>query len=276
MKNKVKIASLLLAIVGLSGCEVNDPINDWADLGQQTAYVYWELKDAVNAGSELDFRVYYYTDGSTVESAQVWYGVNSTISRAVTCPYISYTYTETESSEVVASHLVKEFDPSTVSWDDAKSSYILDSTFPVSASWASVTWANVGGTDFTETLFQTYFPGEYETNFRAALTTQIATDYHGNMKKIVVDGFMRMTEEEYEALFTTSVDAEGKTVYNITDENKATLDGIVAGLTTPELLFDGKEYGVNYNCAYTLTARFQVTDSKGVKSNTDIKNITVN
>ena len=96
------------------------------------------------------------------------------------------------------------------------------------------------------------------------------------MKKIVVDGFMRMTEEEYEALFTTSVDAEGKTVYNITDENKATLDGIVAGLTTPELLFDGKEYGVNYNCAYTLTARFQVTDSKGVKSNTDIKNITVN
>ncbi len=276
MKNKVKIASLLLAIVGLSGCEVNDPINDWADLGQQTAYVYWELKDAVNAGSELDFRVYYYTDGSTVESAQVWYGVNSTITRAVTCPYISYTYTETESSEVVASHLVKEFDPSTVSWDDAKSSYILDSTFPVSASWASVTWANVGGTDFTETLFQTYFPGEYETNFRAALTTQIATDYHGNMKKIVVDGFMRMTEEEYEVLFTTSVDAEGKTVYNITDENKATLDGIVAGLTTPELLFDGKEYGVNYNCAYTLTARFQVTDSKGVKSNTDIKNITVN
>lgn len=276
MKNKVKIASLLLAIVGLSGCEVNDPINDWADLGQQTAYVYWELKDAVNAGSELDFRVYYYTNGSTVESAQVWYGVNSTITRAVTCPYISYTYTETESSEVVASHLVKEFDPSTVSWDDAKSSYILDSTFPVSASWASVTWANVGGTDFTETLFQTYFPGEYETNFRAALTTQIATDYHGNMKKIVVDGFMRMTEEEYEALFTTSVDAEGKTVYNITDENKATLDGIVAGLTTPELLFDGKEYGVNYNCAYTLTARFQVTDSKGVKSNTDIKNITVN
>lgn len=276
MKNKVRIASLLLAIVGLSGCEVNDPINDWADLGQQTAYVYWELKDAVNAGSELDFRVYYYTDGSTVESAQVWYGVNSTITRAVTCPYISYTYTETESSEVVASHLVKEFDPSTVSWDDAKSSYILDSTFPVSASWASVTWANVGGTDFTETLFQTYFPGEYETNFRAALTTQIATDYHGNMKKIVVDGFMRMTEEEYEALFTTSVDAEGKTVYNITDENKATLDGIVAGLTTPELLFDGKEYGVNYNCAYTLTARFQVTDSKGVKSNTDIKNITVN
>lgn len=276
MKNKVKIASLLLAIVGLSGCEVNDPINDWADLGQQTAYVYWELKDAVNAGSELDFRVYYYTDGSTVESAQVWYGVNSTITRAVTCPYISYTYTETESSEVVASHLVKEFDPSTVSWDDAKSSYILDSTFPVSASWASVTWANVGGTDFTETLFQTYFPGEYETNFRAALTTQIATDYHGNMKKIVVDGFMRMTEEEYEALFTTSTDAEGKTVYNITDENKATLDGIVAGLTTPELLFDGKEYGVNYNCAYTLTARFQVTDSKGVKSNTDIKNITVN
>lgn len=276
MKNKVKIASLLLAIVGLSGCEVNDPINDWADLGQQTAYVYWELKDAVNAGSELDFRVYYYTDGSTVESAQVWYGVNSTITRAVTCPYISYTYTETESSEVVASHLVKEFDPSTVSWDDAKSSYILDSTFPVSASWASVTWANVGGTDFTETLFQTYFPGEYETNFRAALTTQIATDYHGNMKKIVVDGFMRMTEEEYEALFTTSVNAEGKTVYNITDENKATLDGIVAGLTTPELLFDGKEYGVNYNCAYTLTARFQVTDSKGVKSNTDIKNITVN
>ena len=276
MKNKVKIASLLLAIVGLSGCEVNDPINDWADLGQQTAYVYWELKDAVNAGSELDFRVYYYTDGSTVESAQVWYGVNSTITRAVTCPYISYTYTETESSEVVASHLVKELDPSTVSWDDAKSSYILDSTFPVSASWASVTWANVGGTDFTETLFQTYFPGEYETNFRAALTTQIATDYHGNMKKIVVDGFMRMTEEEYEALFTTSVDAEGKTVYNITDENKATLDGIVAGLTTPELLFDGKEYGVNYNCAYTLTARFQVTDSKGVKSNTDIKNITVN
>lgn len=30
MKNKVKIASLLLAIAGLSGCEINDPVNDWA------------------------------------------------------------------------------------------------------------------------------------------------------------------------------------------------------------------------------------------------------
>ena len=62
----------------------------------------------------------------------------------------------------------------------------------------------------------------------------------------------------------------------ITDENKARLDGIVAALTTPELIFDGKEYGVNYNCTYTLSAKFQVSDSNGVISNTDIKNITVN
>ena len=242
MKNKVKIASLLLAIAGLSGCEINDPVNDWADLGQQTAYVYWELKDAVNAGSDLDFRVYYYADGSTIEKAQVWYGVSSTINRAVTCPYISYTYTESETDEVVASHLVKEFDPQTVSWDDAKSSYILDATFPVSSSWASVTWASVGSSDFTETLFKTYYPGDYETNFREALTTQIETDYHGNMKKIVVDGFMKMTEEEYEALFTKTTNEANEEVYEITDENKARLDGIVAALTTPELIFDGKEY----------------------------------
>ena len=276
MKNKVKIASLLLAIAGLSGYEINDPVNDWADLGQQTAYVYWELKDAVNAGSDLDFRVYYYADGSTIEKAQVWYGVSSTINRAVTCPYISYTYTESETDEVVASHLVKEFDPQTVSWDDAKSSYILDATFPVSSSWASVTWASVGSSDFTETLFKTYYPGDYETNFREALTTQIETDYHGNMKKIVVDGFMKMTEEEYEALFTKTTNEANEEVYEITDENKARLDGIVAALTTPELIFDGKEYGVNYNCTYTLSAKFQVSDSNGVISNTDIKNITVN
>ena len=239
MKNKVKIASLLLAIAGLSGCEINDPVNDWADLGQQTAYVYWELKDAVNAGSDLDFRVYYYADGSTIEKAQVWYGVSSTINRAVTCPYISYTYTESET-------------------DDAKSSYILDATFPVSSSWASVTWASVGSSDFTETLFKTYYPGDYETNFREALTTQIETDYHGNMKKIVVDGFMKMTEEEYEALFTKTTNEANEEVYEITDEN------------------NGKEYGVNYNCTYTLSAKFQVSDSNGVISNTDIKNITVN
>lgn len=276
MKNKVKIASLLLAFAGLSGCEINDPINDWADLGQQTAYVYWELKDAVSAGSELDFRVYYYADGSTIESAQVWYGVNSSISRALTCPFITYTYTETEDNEVLASHLVKDFDPATVDWDDDKASYILDSTFPVSASWASVTWANVGGSDFTEALFQTYFPAEVEANFRTALTEQIASDYHGNMKKIVVEGLMKMTEEDFEALFTTSTDDEGATVYNITDENKASLDAIVNALSTPELIFDGKEYGVNYNCAYTLSAYFQVKDSNGVSSATDIKSITVN
>ena len=35
MKNKVKIASLLLAIAGLSGCEINDPVNDWAELGAE-------------------------------------------------------------------------------------------------------------------------------------------------------------------------------------------------------------------------------------------------
>ena len=260
MKNKVKIASLLLAIAGLSGCEINDPVNDWADLGQQTAYVYWELKDAVNAGSDLDFRVYYYADGSTIEKAQVWYGVSSTINRAVTCPYISYTYTESETDEVVASHLVKEF----------------DATFPVTSSWASVTWASVGSSDFTETLFKTYYPGDYETNFREALTTQIETDYHGNMKKIVVDGFMKMTEEEYEALFTKTTNEANEEVYEITDENKARLDGIVAALTTPALIFDGKEYGVNYICTYTFIAKFQVCDSNGVISNTDIKNITVN
>ena len=259
MKNKVKIASLLLAIAGLSGCEINDPVND------------------LSAASDVYKRqVYYYADGSTIEKAQVWYGVSSTINRAVTCPYISYTYTESETDEVVASHLVKEFDPQTVSWDDAKSSYILDATFPVSSSWASVTWASVGSSDFTETLFKTYYPGDYETNFREALTTQIETDYHGNMKKIVVDGFMKMTEEEYEALFTKTTNEANEEVYEITDENKARLDGIVAALTTPELIFDGKEYGVNYNCTYTLSAKFQVNDSNGVISNTDIKNITVN
>ena len=39
MKNKVKIASLLLAIAGLSGCEINDPVNDWADLGDRKSVV---------------------------------------------------------------------------------------------------------------------------------------------------------------------------------------------------------------------------------------------
>ena len=139
-----------------------------------------------------------------------------------------------------------------------------------------MTWASVGSSDFTETLFKTYYPGDYETNFREALTTQIETDYHGNMKKIVVDGFMKMTEEEYEALFTKTTNEANEEVYEITDENKARLDGIVAALTTPELIFDGKEYGVNYNCTYTLSAKFQVNDSNGVISNTDIKNITVN
>ena len=96
------------------------------------------------------------------------------------------------------------------------------------------------------------------------------------MKKIVVEGLMKMTEEDFEALFTTSTDDEGATVYNITDENKASLDAIVNALSTPELIFDGKEYGVNYNCAYTLSAYFQVKDSNGVSSATDIKSITVN
>ena len=199
-----------------------------------------------------------------------------TFNGVVSCRYICYCYTVCETDEVVASHLVKEFDPQTVSWDDAKSSYILDATFPVYSSWASVTWTSVGSSDFTESLFKTYYPGDYETNFREALATQIETDYHGNMKKIVVDGFMKMTEEEYEALFTKTTNEANEEVYEITDENKARLDGIVAALTTPELIFDGKEYGVNYNCTYTLSAKFQVSDSNGVISNTDIKNITVN
>ena len=96
------------------------------------------------------------------------------------------------------------------------------------------------------------------------------------MIKFVVYGFMKMTEEEYEALFTKTTNEANEEVYEITDENKARLDGIVAALTTPELIFDGKEYGVNYNCTYTMSAKFQVSDSNGVISNTDIKNITVN
>ena len=143
--------------------------------------------------------------------------MSSTINRAVTCPYISYTYTESETDEVVASHLVKEFDPQTVSWDDAKSSYILDATFPVSSSWASVTWASVGSSDFTETLFKTYYPGDYGDQFPGGSNHSNRDRLPRKHEKIVVDGFMKMTEEEYEALFTKTTNEANEEVYEITD-----------------------------------------------------------
>ncbi len=130
MKNKVKIASLLLAIAGLSGCEINDPVNDWADLGQQTAYVYWELKDAVNAGSDLDFRVlllcrrqYDRESPSLVWSEQY----------DQSCRYMPihqlhlYRKRDRRSSRLAFGERVRS---SNRVVDDAKSSYILDAHFP--------------------------------------------------------------------------------------------------------------------------------------------------
>lgn len=280
MKNKFNIVLFLFTLIGFSSCEINDPVNDWAEVGQRTPYVYWELgSTTVSAGSNVSFTAYYYADGKDISSIEVWYDVNKVEAREVTCPLISYTFKIDADEQMRSAQKIKEYDLNTVAWDQEKRSYIMTTTFPVSPVLVSDSWSDVKPADFTEEKFVKLYTDTFETAFRKGLQTEIEKDYYAKMRKLVAGFSLMENIEDYDALFTQEKDPEtGKINYIIADKDKAKLDADLANVAFVDLIYNSQteSYTINYSSNFYLNAEFRAYDSAGVIGRTDNKVITVN
>ena len=280
MKNKFKIISFLFALLGFSACEIHDPVADWAELGQKTPYVTWELgSTTVSAGKNVSFTAYYYADGKDISKIGVWYDVNRLSTRAVTCPFISYTFTISADEVMRSSQQITSYDPATVEWDTFKRSYILTTTFPVSQVLVPLEWKDVKKADFTEKKFESLYTDTFETAFRKGLEAEIAKDYYANMRKLVEGLNLMENIEDYDALFSVSKDpATGKDVYTIKNEaDKLMLDQKIAAVTFTDLIYNSssESYNINYSSSFYLNAEFRAYDTDGVIGRTENKEISV-
>lgn len=280
MKNKFNIVLFVFTLIGFSSCEINDPINDWAEVGQRTPYVYWELgSTTVSAGNDVSFTAYYYADGIDISSIEVWYDVNKVETREVTCPLISYTFKIDVDQQMRSAQRIKTYDLNAVSWNQEKRSYIMTTNFPVSPVLVSESWTDVKPADFTEEKFVKLYTDTFETAFRKGLQTEIEKDYYAKMRKMV-EGFSLMENiEDYDALFTTEKDPEtGKINYIISDEDKAHLNNALAKVSFVDLIYNSQteSYVINYSSNFYLNAEFRAYDTNGVIGRTDNRVITVN
>lgn len=280
MKNKLNIVLFLFALIGFSACEINDPINDWGEVGDRTPNAYWELgSTTVTAGNDVSFTAYYYADGIDISSIEVWYDVNKLEVREVVCPFISYTFKINADEKMRSAQKIKAYDPGTVKWDQVKRSYIMTETFPVSPVLVSEGWADVKPADFTTDKFVRLYTDTFEIAFRKGLYAEVEKDYYVKMRKLV-EGLKLMEKiEDYDALFTQEKDpATGKILYIIADKDKDKLDQALAGVAFTNLIYNSQSesYSINYSSNFYLNAEFRAYDANAVIGRTDSKVITVN
>lgn len=280
MKNKLNIVLFLFALIGFSACEINDPINDWAEVGDRTSYAYWELgSTTVTAGNNVSFTVFYYADGVDISSIEVWYDVNKLEAREVICPFISYTFKINADEQMRTAQKIIAYDPDTVKWDETKRSYILKAAFPVSPALVPDAWTDVKPADFRMDKFIKLYTDTFETAFRKGLEAEVEKEYYVKMRKLVESLKLMENIEDYDALFTQEKDpATGKIIYNIDKKDKDKLNLALAGVKFTDLIYNSQteSYLINYSSNFYLNAEFRAYDANGVIGRTDSKVITVN
>lgn len=266
MKNIIKITLLLLSLSGFTACEINDPVDDWARIGQQVPQTIWELSSSkVKAGDSLQFKAQYYTNGEEVEDMAVWYDLTEKTTMSATCPIVSFNYSLSIDKSVLSreNQEIISYAHSENYWDSDKKAYIYYGKFPVSNTLRPIEWKEVG--DFDNAKFQTLFPDTFATAFKSGLYQKLAQATYLSDYRAVLVTAGNVTVEE----FNTCVDS----VYNnnsaswdkfIKTDKVATLKSKFDAIPFESLIYKSSEskYMINYLKSYFAGATFRVFDKK--------------
>ncbi|WP_321436092.1 hypothetical protein [uncultured Bacteroides sp.] len=267
MKNILKNALLLLSLTCFVACqEVNDPIDDWARIGQQVPSTIWELSSTkVKAGDSLAFKAQYYTNGEEIENMAVWYDLTEAISMTATCPIVSFNYSLSVDKSTLSreDQQIISYAHSESYWDSTKKAYVFNSKFPISNTLRPVEWKDV--VDFDANKFQTLFPDTFATAFIAGLYTQLSKKEKLSDYRAVLVTAGNVTVEDFNACLDSTYNSNSASYDKfVKSEKVAVLKSKFDAIPFKDLIYKSSEskYQINYLRSYSIGATFRVFDKK--------------
>ena len=194
-----KIIIIMAAgVMLLTSCAKHDFFDEDTITGKVGPEAYWEVGSAVvSAGGNMNFSAQYYSSADKIDHSEVWYDVEETLDKIVTCPWTA-TFTYTLSSNTTQpkreSQLIQEYAHTEDLWSDSLHAYLLEGTFPVSGTLAPFEWKQP--IQFDSAKMVQYFGDTYMQEFKDAVHQKMKyADYrkmYVGMGKL--DDFMQFTD----------------------------------------------------------------------------------
>lgn len=287
MKNTLdKIAVAVfgcLLMLGLFSCEKHDLFDENTMTGDIGPQAYWEIGSSmVNAGSEVPFTAQYYSTVSEIDHSEVWYKIEESLEKNVSCPWVT-TFTYDISSSVTEekriSQKIQEYPHELATWNDSLHAYYFESTFPVSYTLSAYSWSKPATMDTT--LAERYFGQEYMQHFKDSLYTLMQFD---DFQKMFLG--LELLEDFKQYTDSTLDENAGENVYtyhfpkNEAGETPVPEDirRMYEGISFYDLIFNTSTgvYDIEYKRSYGLEAVLRVYDTRGVYGTTIMKEISIN
>lgn len=281
LKYSVRLAVFGLLIVFAYSCEKHDFFDEQLITGKVGPQAYWEVgSSTVSAGSNVPFEIQYYSTESEIDHSEVWYNVSETVSKLVSCPWVStfnYTITSANTEEKRISQKFETYPHSLAVWSDSLRAYTFKGTFPVSGTLKPFNW--VKPDKFDADNMKKYFGDGFMEHFKDSLYTMMKfADFQKMMLGMgLVEDFKQFTDSTFDTnsnnwVYHFPKDASGKTP--VPAELKTLYDGI-----TFEQLIENtadNNYSVEYKRSYFINAVMRVYDTRGVYGTTILKKIDIN
>lgn len=283
MKQKTFIMAIMATALLITSCAKHDFFDEDTITGKVGPEAYWEVNSAVvTAGTAMGFSAQYYSTVTKIDHSEVWYDVQETIERSVTCPWtVTFTYTLSSSltEQKRVSQLIKDYAHTESLWSDSLHAYLLLGDFPVSGTLAPFEWKQP--VVFDSTKMVQYFGPTYMEDFKEAVHKRMKfTDYKEMYKSMgKVDDFTQYTDSTEDKnqgdgvyVYHFPKDAEGNEV--VPDA----IDSIWQTISFAELIENSANgyYDVEYKRSYALNALMRVYDDRGVYGRTVSKHIDIN
>ena len=284
MKQTKLIMAMVATALVLASCAKHDFFDEDTITGKVGPESYWEVGSAVvSAGTSMDFTAQYYSSASTIDHSEVWYDIEETLDKTVTCPWtvtFSYSLSSNVTQQKRVSQLIEKYAHAEELWSDSLHAYLLQGAFPVSGTLAPFEWKQP--TQFDSAKMVQYFGDTYMQDFKDAVHQRMKfADY----KKMYVgmgklDSFTQFTDSTED-----KNQGEGVYVYHFPKDSVTgeeiipyTIDSIWATIGFAELIENSANgyYDVEYKRSYALNALLRVYDVRGVYGRTVSKHIDIN
>lgn len=283
MKHTTFIMSIVAAALVLTACAKHDFFDEDTITGKVGPEAYWEVGSAVvTAGSNMDFIAQYYSSVSQIDHSEVWYDVEETVDKTVTCPWtVTFTYTLTSNitEQKRVSQLIKEYKHTESMWSDSLHAYVLNDVFPVSGTLAAFDWKQPA--QFDSAKMVQYFGDTYMADFKEAVHKKMQfADY----RKMYI-GMGKLEDfKQYTDSTEDKNQGEGVYVYHFPKNAQGeevvpyAIDSIWETIGFAELIDNTANgyYDVEYKRSYALNALMRVYDVRGIYGRTVSKHIDIN
>lgn len=283
MKHTTFIMSIVAAALVLTACAKHDFFDEDTITGKVGPEAYWEVGSAVvTAGSNMDFIAQYYSSVSQIDHSEVWYDVEETVDKTVTCPWtVTFTYTLTSNitEQKRVSQLIKEYKHAESMWSDSLHAYVLSDVFPVSGTLAAFDWKQPA--QFDSAKMVQYFGDTYMADFKEAVHKKMQfADY----RKMYI-GMGKLEDfKQYTDSTEDKNQGEGVYVYHFPKNAQGeevvpyAIDSIWETIGFAELIDNTANgyYDVEYKRSYALNALMRVYDVRGIYGRTVSKHIDIN